>query len=173
MFNNIVKREYFLPVLVLLLVFIVSLLFFIIEKGKYSRRIYFFPESISKKLVKEDRYIQKRNNLENSMETFIEELILGSIKPRRSNLFPKGTQLLSLNFQDNILYINFSENILFKDLRVPYNLQDIFQSVINNIVSNFSNIKSIYFFINGEIPFFLENDESTGIKPQFSFSLIK
>jgi hypothetical protein len=162
---------------VLLLFFFISLIAFGVQKGDKVRRVLFFPERFNGNLNGEVRYLKHQKNFEQNIRYFIDELLLGPSLPHLSRLFPKETKLLSLIVKDNLLFINFSKEMIFLDKTIPPNMDFVLKACISNIDFNFTRIKRICIYINGEYIALEKNDPITagesGEKVKFYDSLLK
>jgi hypothetical protein len=80
---------------------------------------------------------------------------LGPVSPELLLLFPRGTRLKSLLFRDGVVYADFSA-----DAALPPedggNALDNFRTLYEGIKRNFSPVKDVRFFIDGNAAFFGE-----------------
>ncbi|MBN1696034.1 MAG: GerMN domain-containing protein [Spirochaetales bacterium] len=134
----------------LLLILVISLIAFGVQKGDRTRRVLFFPEIFSGKLNGEVRYIKQQKDLEHNISAFIDELCLGPSLPNLSRLFPKETRLLSLLIDDTHIYLNFSREMIFPDSTIKLDTNSILKALIGNIDYNFSRVKTVSIYMNGE-----------------------
>ncbi|MBN1410049.1 MAG: GerMN domain-containing protein [Spirochaetales bacterium] len=147
---------------IIVFLFTLSLIFYLVNRAGYVRRILFFPEKFTNKLIGEERYLNKKESTEEDIQNLLEELVYGPMNKQSTLLFPYKTRLVSLLFkeEEEVLYLNFSRDILFLDKEFPLSYVDIFQSVINTLKFNFPGLKDIIFFINGQVPVFNRGEES-------------
>ncbi|MBN2533776.1 MAG: GerMN domain-containing protein [Spirochaetales bacterium] len=135
---------------IFIFLFILSLLFFLILKGDRTRIVLFFPDTISGKLVGEERYIKSEKNKEDKVYELISEILLGPSLPGSSPLFPANTEIISVFIKKTHIFINFSRKIIFQDIKTPLDFHKGIQACINSLKFNFPWIKNISFFVNGE-----------------------
>ena len=101
----------------------------------------------SSKSQKEIRYLTK-NPVQGKLEYYVDELILGPTFYRGRPLFTVGTKLDSCFVQDSVLYVGLSEDAVLQD----GDSLELMQAVAlfkKNIKKNFSRIKKIELFIDG------------------------
>lgn len=145
------KKQYILVLLnIFIALFILSLLFFLIERGDRTRIVLFFPETATGKLIGEERYIKKRKNHEDKIYELISELLLGPSLPGSSPLFAQDTEIISVLLKKNHLFVNFSKEIIFPDIKNPLDFYQGIHACINSIKFNFPWIRNISFFVSGE-----------------------
>lgn len=139
-----IYRFFFLIVLVLSL--LVSLFFFFWEKNTV-RRMFIFP-SISGELVIEYRNLDK-NPVQGEVQYFIDEVLLGSQLERTKKIFTFGTKVLSCFQRDDQLYLDLSSDLL-QMVDYVIDIKEGFDILRLNITKNFSDIKTINFFVDGK-----------------------
>lgn len=168
-----VKIQYILVLsCTLVLLFTLSLLFFIIQRGDRTRIVLFFPETATGELMGEERYIKKEKENEDNIHALISELLLGPSLPGSSPLFPGDTAIIYVLLRKNHLYINFSKEIIFPDIKIPLDFHEGIRACINSIKFNFPWIKEISFFVNGEavISQPWENPDQDDKNPKLKFA---
>ena len=112
-----------------------------------DRRVFYYAVSGSSKSQKEIRYLTK-NPVQGKLEYYVDELILGPTFYRGRPLFTVGTKLDSCFVQDSVLYVGLSEDAVLQD----GDSLELMQAVAlfkKNIKKNFSRIKKIELFIDG------------------------
>lgn len=139
-----IYRFFFLIVLVLSL--LVSLFFFFWKKNTV-RRMFIFP-SISGDLVIEYRNLDK-DPVQGEVQYFIDEVLLGSQLERTKKIFTFGTKVLSCFQRDDQLYLDLSSDLLQMGDYV-IDIKEGFDILRLNITKNFSDIKTINFFVDGK-----------------------
>ena len=136
----------FIFLIVLVLSLLVSLFFFFWEKNTV-RRMFIFP-SISGELVIEYRNLDK-NPVQGEVQYFIDEVLLGSQLERTKKIFTFGTKVLSCFQRDEQLYLDLSADLLQMGDNV-IDIKEGFDILKLNITKNFSDIKTITFFVDGK-----------------------
>ncbi|NLM00217.1 MAG: GerMN domain-containing protein [Treponema sp.] len=137
--------------LILLIVIFVLFLFSIILFKLYypnSHRTFFYEKIDNLGLYSEKRYVPVAKTTD-KITAYIEELLLGPIKPRFRPIFPHGTKLLSCFIRKDVLYVNLSKDILVQDNFASkyWDGAEIFKK---NIFKNFRNIDIIEIYIDGK-----------------------
>ncbi len=98
----------------------------------------------------ESRFMPK-NTVQGELEFFVDELLLGPVKPRYRPLFANGTKTLSCFVdENNTLYINLNEKALLSANKSTETLMAC-SLLKKNIFKNFSYIKNIEIYIMGNL----------------------
>jgi hypothetical protein len=105
-------------------------------------------------LVVEDRMLKHSNSKEGDIIRYMEEMLLGSVSPELLPLFPIGTRLKSLLYRNGVVYADFSEDAVFPPIEGGSILSN-FKTLHTGILRNFSYIKDVRFFIEGN-PVYVE-----------------
>lgn len=120
-----------------------------------ARRTFIFYTVEGGSLVVEDRML-KRAGVMRASETdiirYTEETLLGPVSPDLMPLFRRETRLNSLLFRDGIVYADFSE-----DAALPPEGETVlnsFRTLRGGIIRNFSSVKDVRFFIEGQAAFY-------------------
>jgi hypothetical protein len=157
-------------------VFLLSFVLYALEYSGATRRVLFFPENFTGKLIGEERYIAARATVDENIKSLVEEIAYGPMNKKSIDLFPAGTRLLSSWYkpEDNVLYLDFSSDILFLSPKFPLDFTSMFQTVVNTVKFNFPGVQTITFFINGEIPAFEKMArQSRKLEMRFADDLLK
>lgn len=142
MMNNKKLSIIFLSLVTFLFIF--SLTFFLVSVQE-KRFVAFFESYDEKGLFAEVRMVKKEKAID-SLNFYLEELLLGPINIRYKAIFPKESSLTSYVLRDNLLYLNIhAENVSIKDL----DSERIHSLALKNISRNFKYIKELRIFING------------------------
>lgn len=112
------------------------------------RRTFVYKSTSSDSLCIETRYLSS-DFVEEKIQNYIDELLLGSISERCQNVFPKGTTLLSCFERKGELYVDFSDDLIRNADPKSTNFSEAFALFCNNIKRNFPKLQKIYIFING------------------------
>ena len=131
---------------ILIIILIVSLFFFF-WKNNTVRRMFIFP-SVSGELIIEYRNLDK-NPVQGEVQYFIDEVLLGSQLERTKKIFTFGTKALSCFQRDDQLYLDLSSDLLQMGDYVV-DIKEGFDILRLNITKNFSDIKTINFFVDGK-----------------------
>ena len=90
--------------------------------------------------------------VQGNINLFIDELLLGSGVERTKLLFTPGTKVESCFLRKDILYLNLSDDLMQMGDGV-LNIEDGVELLKKNIKSNFSKVKTIQIFVNGQFAF--------------------
>ena len=131
---------------ILIIILVVSLFFFFWKKNTV-RRMFIFP-SVSGELIIEYRNLDK-NPVQGEVQYFIDEILLGSQLERTKKLFTYGTKVLSCFQREEQLYLDLSADLLQMGDNV-IDIKEGFDILRLNITKNFSDIKTINFFVDGK-----------------------
>ena len=133
-------------------VLVVSVLAYAVAGRREVRRVLFFPDPETLKLVAEEHFIPRARGSEESMRLLMEELLLGPASYELARLFPSSVALRSVSLRDRTLYVDFSTELVLDLGKVPLDLSRIVQAVANNAYFNFPRLRGVYVFVYGQIP---------------------
>lgn len=143
-------RPYIVIISLIVILFLVSLILFVVQtSGK--RRTFIFPSVDSGSYVVETRYLPSKP-AQGSINLFIDELLLGSGVERTKMLFTSGTKVESCFLRKDILYLNLSDDLMQMGDGV-LDIEDGVELLKKNVKTNFSGVKTIQIFINGQFAF--------------------
>jgi len=126
-----------------------------------ARRTFVFYTIDSGVIVVEDRMLKPSKSKEGDITRYTEETLLGPVSPDLSPLFPKETKLKSLLYRNGVVYADFSEEAVFSPLESGNTLHN-FKILYTGILRNFSYVKDVHFFIEGN-PIYVEELKHKGI----------
>ncbi len=132
--------------------FLASLILFFADDQRWTRRVLFFPVLNAIQLAGEERLLLKKDSMEEDIESFVRDLILGPKQHGHLSVLPSSVTIESILLRQRILYLNLSEDILFRDSPIPLNLEEMLQAVANNILFNFPRVRDVFVFVGGQIP---------------------
>jgi len=121
--------------------------FFWLFKMPGRRYVMVFPSADSKRLDMEERYIRRFRG-QNSVSSFVDELLLGPETERYRPLFTPGTRAVSCFVRGKILYVNLSPELL-EEGGGACSIREGTDLFRKNIHRNFNNIKDIEMFADG------------------------
>lgn len=133
-------------------VLVLSALLYLVAGTERVRRVLFFPESESLKLVGEEHFVPRVRGQEESMRMLVKELLLGPASYELARLLPRKVSLRSVSLRERVLYIDFSTDLVLDASTVPLDLGTIIQGVANNAYFNFPRLRGVYVFVHGQIP---------------------
>ncbi|MDR0501883.1 MAG: GerMN domain-containing protein [Treponema sp.] len=120
-----------------------------------ARRTFVFYNVSDGGIVVEDRMLKRSKSREVDIIRYTEELLLGPVAPDLLPLFPRETRLKSLFYRDGIVYANFTEDAVLPPVEGGRTFEN-FNTLYDGILRNFSYVRDVRFFINGEIAYFEE-----------------
>lgn len=135
----------------LLIIFLVVSIVVFNFKNVGSRRVLYFDAIDGTGLYMESRRIMEYSPAQGrdvDVSQFVQELLLGPTTNGFRSIFPLDTRLDSCFIQDEILYINLSKEALFPG-ETTLSTKEAVDLLIYNIEQNFSWIKSIEIYIDG------------------------
>jgi hypothetical protein len=137
---------------VFIFLFSISLVFVVFTISKKPHRTFLFPHAQNHKIYFEKRNLQLQKNNEDNILYYVKEFLLGPIDLDYVRVLPKDTKIISLMLRKRILYINFSHHILFPNDNLFMSFEEKIELLKKAINFNFSGIKNIKIFVEGEIP---------------------
>ena len=126
-----------------------------------ARRTFVFYTISDEVIVVEDRMLKYSPAREGDIIRYVEETLLGPVSPELRPLFPKGTRLKSLLFRDGVVYSDFTISAALPPIEGGNTLEN-FRTFYDSILRNFSYVKDVRFFIEGNAVFTEE------FRPDFS-----
>ncbi len=147
LFNYLKNIRFFTKVLIILGIgtFLLSFISILIWGNPFVKNM-IFESMDSKKLQIEKRHIP--SGVENKLNWYVNELILGPLSERNKLLFPHGTKVLSCFVSNDVLYLDLSEEALLQT-GISSETKTGYELLIKNIKRNFSNIKQVNVFMMG------------------------
>jgi hypothetical protein len=121
-----------------------------------ARRTFVFYTIDCGSIVVEDRMLKHSKSRENDIIRYIEEALLGPVSPDLLPLFPRDTKLKSLMYRNRVVFADFSESAALPPLEIGIEggkTIDNFRTLYEGILRNFSYVKDIRFFIEGNSVF--------------------
>ena len=118
-----------------------------------ARRTFVFYNIDNGTMVVEDRMLKKsrfygKKSRENDIIRYTEEMLLGSESSDLLPLFPRETRLKSLLYRNKVVFADFSQAAALPPLEGGIVL-DNFLTFRDGILRNFSYVKDVRFFIEG------------------------
>ena len=138
------RRRRFSLLVLLALAAIVEFSFF-----GLARRTFVFYTIDNGIIVVEDRMLKRSESREIDITRYAEETLLGPVSPELLPLFPRGTKLKSLLYRNGVVYADFSEDAVLPPIEGGAAVNS-FQTLYTGILRNFSFVKEVRFFIEGE-----------------------
>jgi len=135
-----------------------------------ARRTFVFYTSSNGAIVVEDRMLKRSKTREEDITRYTEETLLGPVAPDLLPLFPRETRLKSLLYRNGVVFIDFSIDAAMPPIEGG-NTLDNFRTFYDGILRNFSYIKDVRFFINGNAVYNDEfHPETVAISQEFSYN---
>ena len=122
-----------------------------------ARRTFVFYTINDGNIVVEDRMLKHSRTTgarsrEGDIIQYVDETLLGPVSPDLLPLFPRGTRLISLLYREGVVYANFTVNAAMPPIEGG-NLLDNFRTFYAGILRNFSFVRDVRFFIEGNAIF--------------------
>jgi len=127
-----------------------------------ARRTFVFYTIDDGGIVVEDRMLKRSPSREMDIIRYTEETLLGPVAPDLLPLFPRETRLKSLLYRDGIVYVDFSEEAALPPVEGGRAL-DNFQTLYAGILRNFSFVRDVRFFIEGNVAYAGELRQDTEV----------
>jgi hypothetical protein len=143
------KFSYILAAIFILL-FVLSILMFFLVDNTLARRVLFFPGM--KSSSGETRRVPTQDSVEEDIEVFINELILGPYNINHIRALPESTRLQNVFLRDSsLLYIDFSADLILGDNGFSMNILNMTEIINKNLEYNFPFLKEIMLSVDGQI----------------------
>jgi hypothetical protein len=148
--GEFLKSKFRLRLLLIALLAIAALSEFLVLG--LARRTFVFYTISDGGIVVEDRMLKRAPSRESDIIRYTEETLLGPAAPDLLPLFPRETRLKSLLYRDGIVYVNFSGDAALPPVEGGRTF-DNFQTLYAGILRNFSFVKDVRFFIEGNVAY--------------------
>ena len=140
-----------------------------------ARRTFVFYTLNEGIIVVEDRMLRHSQvagaaSRESDIIRYVEETLLGPVAPGLLPLFPMGTRLNSLLFRDGVVFADFTENALLPPIEGGRTLEN-FLTLYDSILRNFSYVRDVRFFIEGNAIYAEEFRQNDAYKPSGFFRI--
>lgn len=137
-----------LSILLVLIASLVCSLAFYFFKFPGERMIFFFEGARKNGEFQEARFL-KKNESQEKINLYVDELLLGPTNPEYKLIFARGTKALFCFVRDGNLFVNFSDDINVHDASASEIKKGI-ELFRKNILYNFNNIHTIEIFVAGQ-----------------------
>lgn len=126
-----------------------SLISYNVIEGDTVKRTFFFPHDIYGTLNSEIRKLPLKETLEEDIELYIKEVLLGPATYISDHLLPEDTSLQTVILGEETVYIDFAEEIMFTDT-MPIPFERSVGALIKSVKFNFPDIETVIITINGQ-----------------------
>ena len=145
-------KKYLRWLFLLFLLFLGAMAFYDYSQSEFTRKTFVFYSIEEEAWVVEERMIKLGDSQEINITRYVEDALLGPFTQNCLPLFPIETRLLSLLYDDNVVYINLSEDAAMPHKEGGEVLKSL-KTLYSGIKRNFSSIKDIRIFIMGRAVF--------------------
>jgi hypothetical protein len=150
--NPFDKKHTILATVLLSSSLIISILSLLLFPQPQSRRVLFFPDGVTGELGGEEHLLPRRNDREEAIELFLEEVILGPNTLGSVSLIPESTEIRLLILREKSLYIDFSPAILDAEEKTRTSFDDALDMTRYNLELNFPFLRSVTMTVAGQVP---------------------
>ncbi len=139
-----------LPLALLALTFLISLVLHLFTGPEIQGRIFFFPLNTGARIGSERRGIPERKLVDDQIEIFLNELLLGPETLALTHTAPEDTRILNVAVVERTVYVNVSQALLNADQELPVSIDEALANLRFNILFNFPRMEEIVFTIEGQ-----------------------
>jgi hypothetical protein len=133
-----------------------------------ARRTFVFYTINDGVISVEDRMLKRSESREGDIIRYTEEMLLGPVSPDLMPLFPRETRLKSLLYRNGAVFVDFSADAALPPIEGG-SVLDNFRTFKAGIFRNFSYVKDVRFFIDGNAIYIEEFwPETVVIRQEFS-----
>jgi len=141
--------------------------FFILGLARRTFVFYTVNEGV---ISVEDRMLKRSESREDDIIRYTEETLLGPVAPDLLPLFPRETRLKSLLYRNGVVFVDFSADAALPPIEGGSTI-DNFRTFKVGILRNFSYVKDVRFFIDGNAIYSEEFwPETVAIRQEFSYN---
>jgi hypothetical protein len=119
--------------------------FFILGLARRTFVFYTINEGV---ISVEDRMLKRSKSREDDITRYTEETLLGPVAPDLLPLFPRETRLKSLLYRNGVVFVDFSADAALPPIEGGSTI-DNYRTFKTGILRNFSYVKDVRFFIDG------------------------
>ena len=141
---NFIRRHI---LIISLILFILLAVFLFIPKHHGTRRVFYFPSVATEKVCREVRYLPS-NAVQGDVRSYVDELLLGSIRQGRLSLFSLGTVCEFCFVQDKTIFVGLSGDAVLQ-LSDSTDIETGIKLFKTSILKNFKYIDYVELFIDG------------------------
>jgi len=164
MFSSAAKRYIFF---IVILAAAAITEFFILGLARRTFVFYTINEGV---ISVEDRMLKRSKSREDDITRYTEEMLLGPVAPDLLPLFPRETRLKSLLYRNGVVFVDFSADAALPPIEGGRTI-DNFRTFHDGILRNFSYVKDVRFFIDGNAIYIEEFwPETVAIRQEFSYN---
>jgi len=134
---------------ILLFLLILSLSVYFFADNNLVRRVLFFPDRNNNS--GEMRRLPRQKSLEDDIELFVNEMILGPYKIDHLRIIPEKTRLQNLFLRDkSSLYIDFSADFIVTENELSIITSEMIELISKNLRYNFPILEEITLSVDGQ-----------------------
>jgi hypothetical protein len=117
----------------------------------HTERVFFFPEIGGKGIGSETRTLIRRPGMENQLEYYVREMVLGPMNLTHDPLVPPDTGVNAILVRKGTAYIDLSSSFLVSEgTKLPF--PEIFSYIERSVSFNFPSIRNVVLTLDGNLP---------------------
>ncbi len=148
MFFRLERRSLIL-ISIFIFLLIISISVYYIADNNLVRRVFFFPDMNS--FSGEVRRVPRQASLEDDVELFVKEMILGPYSIEHFRIIPENTKLHALFLRNHsVLYIDFSSDLIVTESEFTIMPSNMMAMIRKNIKYNFPVLEEITLSVDGQ-----------------------
>lgn len=147
--NLKIEKRTLILISILIFFLLISITLFFIIDNKKVRRVFFFP---GRDIYSGEMHrVPRQGSLENEIELFINELILGPYNIDHRRVIPENTKLQNLFLRNrSLLYIDFSADLVVSENKHNIVQLDMLELIKKNLNYNFPILEEIILSVDGQ-----------------------
>lgn len=143
------EKRTLLLISIMVVLVILSMTIYFVVGNNLVRRVLFFPGRNTSS--GEMRHVPKQEYVEENIELFINELILGPYSIDHLRLIPEKTKLQGLLLRNkSFLFIDFSADLIVSEQELSINTAKILELIKKNLMYNFPILEEISLSVDGQ-----------------------
>jgi len=147
--NLKLEKRTIILISILIFLLLISLLTFFIADNRLVKRVLFFPDIDG--VSGEMRRLPRQNSLEDDVELFVNEMILGPYSIDHLRIIPENTRLQNLFLRDkSLLYIDFSADLIVAEKEQSIVPLEMTKLIRRNLKYNFPVLEIITISVDGQ-----------------------
>jgi hypothetical protein len=147
--KDVLKIQFNRWLLALLIVLLLSILFWIYTPRAFERRIYLFPRHYSPGIGAEERLLPKQDHFEQSISLYVREYLLGPSLNKLFRILPLRSRIKSILINENTIFIDLDYQSLNLDPESRISFYEAVELLKQGVLMNFPSIQEVIVTVEG------------------------
>lgn len=150
--NFSTQRPLIVVSILLLIAFLTSTAWLVLETRRSVERVLFFPGTLEAGLQGEARLMPRHRDPDRAMRVLMDEIILGPAVLGLTRVVPRDTGVRSVMVRDGIAFIDLDGGFLPFQQSLLLSVDEALDAIRHTIQFNFRRIDAVVITIDGQLP---------------------